>query len=139
MPTQPRKVALINVQDYPRSEYCAYWEIRVQGEDDIGYEYGARILSYEPVKWSYQGKVTDDYPEGAEVVPMPVLLDKDRKDPKAVKAFREECMRISKQNPVPLYELAGVVGAADTRDEADTMAQTYVLNKMKEYRREDVA
>ena len=40
---QDRKVALINVADYPKEEYFAYWEIRVDGDDENGYGYGVRI------------------------------------------------------------------------------------------------
>lgn len=40
---QPRKVALVNVHDYPREKYSAYWEIRVLGSDEDGYEWGVRI------------------------------------------------------------------------------------------------
>jgi len=40
---QPRKVALISVHDY--KDYKAFYEIRVMGNDDEGYEWGVRIQS----------------------------------------------------------------------------------------------
>lgn len=43
---QPRKVALINVKDFPKSAYAVYWEIRVDGNDQDGYGFGARLYDY---------------------------------------------------------------------------------------------
>lgn len=43
---QPRKVSLINIHDYPKKLYSAFWEIRVTGGDSFGYEYGVRIHAY---------------------------------------------------------------------------------------------
>ena len=50
---QPRKVALINVADYPRDRYTAYWAIQVDGSDEEGYRWAAQILAYEPVGWAW--------------------------------------------------------------------------------------
>lgn len=79
---QPRKVALINVHDYSRERYSAYYEIRVLGDDAEGYEWGARIYD------------------------------------RATSALREETL-----------------GAEDSRDAADTAAQTWVKSRMEQYRR----
>lgn len=79
---QTRKVALINIFDYPRKKYFAYWEIRVDGNDADGYGYGARIYSFDTHE----------------------LLDE-------------------------------VTGEAETRDLADTAAQTWVLDRIEQYRR----
>lgn len=79
---QPRKVALINVRDYPRDLYSAYWEIRVDGNDGDGYGYGVRLYDRQ----------TNSVVEETE-------------------------------------------GAADTRDAADTAAQTWVLDRIEKYRR----
>ena len=79
---QPRKVALINVHDYPKKLYSAYWEIRVDGDNETGYYYGVRLYHYNTGK---------------------VICEK--------------------------------LGATRTRDEADTEAQTWVLEEIKKYRR----
>lgn len=39
---QPRKVALINVDDYPKDRYSAYWEIFV---DDVTFAWKARVYA----------------------------------------------------------------------------------------------
>ena len=63
-----RKVALISIYDYPRQDYSAYWAIEVAGDDDEGYRWAARIFSYDPIGWDYQGHRTVERPD----VPMPV-------------------------------------------------------------------
>lgn len=82
MARKARKVALINVADYPRERYSAYWEIRVLGSDEESYEWGARI-----------------YDRGTSK-----LLEES-------------------------------LDAAETRDAADTAAQSWVLERMKKYKR----
>jgi len=50
---QPRKVALINVKDYPRDLYTAHWQISVLGNDAEGYAWKAQSISTEtPVGWA---------------------------------------------------------------------------------------
>lgn len=77
---QTRSVDLINIHDYPRARYNAYWEIRVDGADDVGYSWGVRLYDYNT------HQVVDQ-----------------------------------------------VQGGTITRDEADTLAQQWVLNKMPEH------
>lgn len=79
---QPRKVSLINVADYPRERYSAYWEIRVLGSDEEGYEWGARLYNRST------GKLIEE------------TLD-----------------------------------AANSRDAADTAAQKWVIERMKQFKR----
>lgn len=43
---QSRKVALINVADYPKAEYSVYWEIVITGNDKFGYDYEVGIYEY---------------------------------------------------------------------------------------------
>jgi hypothetical protein len=78
---QPRHVALIDLADYPRAEYAAYWEIFVEETDAAGdgYDWRARLYAYEG-----DGQV-----------------------------------------------LAEHAGRAATRDEADTAAQSWVIQQMK--------
>jgi len=78
----PRKVSLINVHDYDRTRYSAYYEIRVLGDELEGYLWGARIYD------------------------------------RASSALVEED-----------------TGTVATRDQADTLAQRWVLKHMKKYRR----
>lgn len=79
---QQRKVDLVNIHDYPKEQYCAYWQIGVDGDDDGGYIYRVLFFSFD------NNDVLDD-----------------------------------------------VSGPADTRDEADTLAQTYVLDNIGMYKR----
>lgn len=80
--SRPRSVDLINLHDYPRSKYSAYWEIFVNGSDKQGYFYRVRIM-----------------------------------DVNSNKVLAEE------------------VGEYQKRDQADTAAQTFVLNIIENYRR----
>lgn len=65
----PRKIALINVADYPRDRYDAHWQITVLGDDVEGYQWRAQILSNKPTGYGWQGKVHKTWPAG---VPVPV-------------------------------------------------------------------
>lgn len=79
----PRKVALIDLSNYPKDQYFAYWEIRVLDiTPEEGFMWGVRIYSRDT------GELLDE-----------------------------------------------VVDVAATRDEADTLAQTYVLNSMNKFKR----
>ena len=40
---QKRRVDLVNVADYPRDRYSAYWEAIVDGDDEEGYAFIVRI------------------------------------------------------------------------------------------------
>jgi len=42
----PKKVALINVADYPKKLYSAYWEIRVTSVGVEQYEYDVHIYKH---------------------------------------------------------------------------------------------
>lgn len=72
-------VFLINIHDYPKDKYHAYWEIRV---DNYTFEWGVRIYHRKTSK----------------------LLEEK-------------------------------MGGAETREEADTLAQTWVKQAIEKYRR----
>jgi hypothetical protein len=74
-----KKVFLVNIHDYPRKEYLAYWEIRVNRDT---FEWGVRVYHYDTNK----------------------LLEEK-------------------------------LGGAESRDEADTLAQTWVKEAIEKYRR----
>jgi hypothetical protein len=144
---QPRKVALINVADYPRARYSACWQIAVLGSDEEGYLWKAQIVSYTPVGWEWKGKVTPERPVApAPVYPpdIPVRQDqflkmKPAQQAEIVKAQEERralCSRIYEAHPKPHYVLAEHGGTADTRDAADTAAQQWVLKQMPMQRRQ---
>jgi hypothetical protein len=136
-----RKVALISVYDYPRNDYSAYWSIDVQGSDEEGYRWAAHLFAYEPVGWDYQGAVTAKRPD----VPLPeypVDLSKLPKDatPKQIaddviaqEARRQLCSKIYEANPKPVYLIEETVGVTKTRDEADTAAQQWVLDRIEQF------
>jgi hypothetical protein len=48
MPKQPRHVALIDLMDYPRKEFGAYWEIFIEDHDQAGdgFDWQARLYAY---------------------------------------------------------------------------------------------
>jgi hypothetical protein len=147
---QPRKVSLINVADYPRDLYSAYWIISVRGSDEDGYRWQANILSYEPTGWEYQGKVTAERPADAPwpMYPpdVPVKQQQYEKMTPAAQAQvraaqdvrRAECARIYEAHPKPTCAVAEQIGVADDRDAADTAAQTWVLEQMTLHRRPQV-
>ena len=145
-----RKVALINVFDYPREDYSAYWAVEVHGADADGYRWAARLFSYDPVGWEWQGKVTAErpadlplpqYPSDAhlarqddyvKMTPIARLEERRRQD-----AFRAACAAVYEANPKPQYLLDEALDVAPTRDEADTAAQNWVLERICKYRRAD--
>lgn len=144
---QPRKVALINVADFPRDRYSAYWAIQVDGSDEEGYRWGAQLLAYKPVGWSHQGKVKKERPD----IPKPVYPSDSHlarqaeflrmtpaqraEEIKRQEAFRAECSRIHEANPRPVYLIEEGIGVADTRDEADTAAQAWVKARIANHRK----
>jgi len=146
---QARKVALINVADYPRAKYSAYWSIGVDGDDEEGYRWHAEIHSYAPIGWRYKGKVTAErpnvpqpqYPSDAHLArqaayermtPEEQAAERVRQD-----EFRAACAAIHAAHPQPVHAHDEQTGVTDTRDEADTQAQTWVLAQMKKYARKE--
>lgn len=143
---QPRKVALIDVRDFPRDKWSAYWTISVQGDDAQGYLWRAHIHAYEPVGWEWQGKVTEKRPDAPiPVYPADIPVRQDefvRMDAAAQAAVmaaqekrRQECARIYEAHPKPVYLLQETMGTTDTRDAADEAAQRWVLAQMPKYKR----
>jgi len=151
---RPRKVALISIYDYPRQDYSAYWAIQVAGDDKEGYRWAAQILSYEPVAWEYKGTRTVDrpdvprlaYPSDAHLMrelaynTIPDTPPGNRARLQAAErvrqdAFRAECARIYEASPKAVHVVFETIGVTETRDKADTAAQTWVLDQMQNFRR----
>lgn len=144
---QPRKVALISVHDYPRDRYTAYWSIGVDGNDDEGYRWHAEIHSYAPIGWKHKGKSTAERPAVAALaMPSDAHLAREAQyeamDPSQKAAerarqdeFRAKCAEIHAANPQPVHVHLDEQGVTDTRDEADTAAQQWVLARMKAFKR----
>jgi len=143
---QPRKVALIHVLDYPREDYSAYWNISVLGDDEEGYRWEAKLMSYDPVGWDYKGKVTEKRPD----VPWPTYPGDVRvtqaqyvkmppEEQAAVRRQQElrrlESAEIYEAHPKPVYLLDEEMGTTDTRDEADTAAQQWVKARIGKLKR----
>lgn len=146
MAKQPRHVALIDVRDFPRGRYTAFWEIVVQGAADEGYRFHAKLISYEPIAWSYQGNVTPERPDVPEPVypkDVPVrqaeyaamTADEQSQVRAAQDARRRKIAEIYEATPKPVTQVDELIGVADTLDEADTLAQQWVLAEMPKYRR----
>jgi hypothetical protein len=142
---QPRKIALINVADYPRDLFNAYWEISVDGNDEDGYHWHAKLISYKPIAWDFDGNRTDErpdvpeprYPEApqirqAEYVRMSA---EQQANVRAIQdAYRKRCAEIYEEHPKPVTLIDEAVGFAEVRDDADTAAQTWVLSKIEDRR-----
>jgi len=146
MAKQPRKVALINVADYPREEFSAHWHIVVTGSDEEGYRWQANITAYQPIGWLHGGKTSKERPDVPfPVYPpqVPVLQAQYLKMSSAQQAqvrlaqdkWRAACAEIYEAAPKPLYNLDEQIGVTSTRDEADTAAQQWVLAQMPKYKR----
>lgn len=142
---QPRKVALINVHDYPRSQFDAYWEISVDGDDRDGYHWHAKLIGYDPVAWDYQGNRTTHRPEAPfPHYPDPTRIsqaDYFRMSPEQQAnvrnlqdKYRATCAEIYEAHPKAVHLIDEAVGFAEARDDADTAAQTWVLNAMESRR-----
>ena len=153
-PTRARKVALLNVKDYPRTLYSAFWSIEVDGDEQAGYRWRAVICSYEPVAWEWQGQRTKQRPHAPEPVYPDDSIDIGegprrisqqeflRMDPErqqlvmaAQEARRQRIAQIYEAHPRALHDCEEKAGVADTRDEADTAAQSWVMGAMPRYRK----
>ena len=83
-----RKVALISVYDYPKNDYSAYWNIdKPEGDDVLGWRWGAHLSSYAPLAWEFKGKRTEARPG----VPVPSVTPENPAD---VAAYRELAERM---------------------------------------------
>lgn len=143
MAKSPRKVSLIAVKDFPKEKYSAYWLITVDGDDVNGYTYRVEIIAFEPVSWLFEGKVTEERPDH----PMPAYPHGYPSDDVCKAkglpcipvekhlAHRDECIAIYEAHPKPLFDLEETAGSGKTRDEVDTAAQQWVLDKIENYRR----
>lgn len=78
-------VSLVNIHNYPKELYSAYWEINVEGDPDTpgSWVWRTRLFSYD--------------------------------EPNKIETEQQ--------------------GGADTREEADTLAQTFVLDNIENYKR----
>lgn len=132
-----RKVALINIFNFPRELYSAHWEITVQGDELTGYRWSAKILSNTPIGWAYLGASTTERPD----MPWPTYpADLPLSATEAqVEARRKLCAEIYAAHPQPLFELDKTgPHLVMNRDDADTAAQQWVLERIGNYRK-DVA
>lgn len=141
---QARKVALVNVADYPRDQYTGYWEIHVDDSDpeNDGFAWAARVYAYQPVAWLWNGKRTATRPDAPHPAFPPDVRVKQNdymklkpEDQAAVRKLQEarraECRKIHAAHPQPVHLVAEQAGVGKTRDEADTAAQTWVIEQMK--------
>lgn len=144
---QARKVALINVADFPKEAYSAYWEIHVDDSDpeNDGYRWRARMMARQPVGWFWKGKTTTDRPDVPEAVhPKDVPVSQvmylklpaadQAKVRSAQQARRDAIGKIDDALPRPVFLLSDTAGMESTRDEADTAAQQWVLDHIEAYK-----
>lgn len=143
------KVALISVYDYPRADYSAYWAIEVSGDDIEGWRWASRIFSHEPVGWDYKGTKHTTRPEAPEPVYPPAPATRQEQYLRLTPALQEtvraqqdawraKCSEIYEAHPKALYLLEEALDVVKTRDEADTAAQNWVLERMEKYRRAEL-
>lgn len=125
----PRKVSLINIADYPRDQYSAYWTISVLGDERDGFLWRVKIEGYDVSGWEWEGKVTKERPN----MPMPVYpaelpyrdADYQRAGPALqsrirmdVEARRQQCAKIYEAHPKPTYLLDEMMGSVMSEEEA---------------------
>jgi hypothetical protein len=145
---QPRKVALINVADCPRTEYNAHWQITVLGDDEEGYQWRAQIVSNKPIGYAWKGKTHETWPAGvpAPAYPsdahLPRQKDYERMTPREQadvrrlqEEFRAQCSAVYEAHPKPVHVIEETLGAEPTRDAADTAAQEWVRSRMPQHRK----
>lgn len=134
MTKQIRKVSLISVHDYHRSLYDAHWHIVVLGDDFEGYKWMSTIShNYTPQGYMYGGMFHRKWPEGVSAPIYPRDLPRIA-TPQEQEARRTQCSLIYIASPKPVYVLEEAQGVTDTRDEADTAAQKWVLERIEKYR-----
>lgn len=133
MAKQARKVALINVHDYPRDKYSAHWHIVVLGDDVEGYKWQATISHNTlPQGYMFEGKLHKEWPQGVKEPVYPADLPRNA-SAEQQEARRVQCSHIYEASPKPVYTLEEETGTADSRDEADTAAQSWVLERIEKY------
>lgn len=153
-----RTVAMIDVADYPRTAYSAYWTIDVKGNDLEGWQWRCSINSYEPTGWSHNGKLTAERPDfpwpqypddmlelpgGRRKVSQAEYADMDEE--KRAHVFlaqekrRKQIKDIYDSHPQPVFACETAVDVTRTRDEADTAAQKWAIEHMQKYARKSKA
>lgn len=150
MKKTPTKIALIDVRDCPRCDFDAYWQITVieppAGEKD--WHWRAKILSYKPIGYAWQGSVHPEWPAGvaAPVYPSDAHLarqadyeemspDEQARERERQEAFRRQCATIYEAHPKAVYLIDEALDVAPDKDAADTAAQEWVRGKMKSQRK----
>lgn len=152
----PTKIALINVRDCPRSEFKAYWQITIieppDGETD--WSWRAKLMSYEPVGYRWQGKdysleqAAKKWPEGPPTPSYPsdarlarqAAFDKMSPADQALERVKQEahraaCIAAWEAVPQPQHLIEETVDTAKDKDAADTAAQEWVRAKIKAHRK----
>jgi hypothetical protein len=130
---RPKKVSLINVWDYPKNDYSAYWEIVITEGDP--YKWEAKILSYEPVAWEHGGVVTSERPDVQWPTYPPDLPAGATEEQREARLKLIQKLWDESPKPIHLLEVGG--GTVGSRDEADEAAQQWVLSQMEAYRRDE--
>jgi len=144
MAKQPRKVSNINVADYPREKFSAYWLIHVDGNDVDGYRWQAHVYSRQPIAWDYAGKRTKerpDVPPPAYPPDIPVsdamyrtLKPEEQAKVRAAQEERRSQIRaLHAKQPQAVTLLEETMGTTDHRDTADAAAQAWVAKAMMKY------
>lgn len=141
---EARKVALVNIADYPREKYAGYWEIHVDDADpeNDGYRWRAAVHSHKPIAWLWKGKRTNERPNVPQPEypdPVPVkqgrylkMSPADQAKVRAAQAeWREACGKVHAAHPQAVHLVEEKSGVAPTRDAADTAAQTWVKSAME--------
>lgn len=166
---QPMEVSLIDVRDCPRAKFDAYWQISVRGDVEDGFRWEAKLMSYEPIGYDWQGARHDTWPQG---VPQPTYpkgvpvtqaeyLKMSKADQAKVEAaqedFRRRCAEIYESHPKPVHLLEETMGLVlpseveghaamsakalekELKDRARTASQQWVRGKMKGHRKQRAA
>lgn len=129
----PRKVALLNVHDYPRDRYSAYPEIVVHEPEKEGgpWAWQATIHSLKPLGWMHKGGIVDKHPGPKPEYPedLPKTATGAQQEER-----RAQCRAIFEANPKAVHLLKTTSGSESTKDAADTAAQKWCIEHLEAYR-----
>lgn len=118
---------IIRVKDCSRETHDAYWQMTVQVTEE-GARWNAKIMSYAPIGYEWDGGVHEKWPDGVHkpVYPAAPAVRQDeylRLTPEAQArvraaqdAYRAQCARVYESHPRPVHlidEQTGVVLPAD--------------------------
>jgi len=129
------------MSQFPRDEYSAYPEIVIiRDPAEPRAKWVARIYSYEPVGYLWQGNMLAEWPDN---LPHPVYPEFPHNGAREqIAAWRAQCATIAQAHPQAYHVIDQVDGYVDAIDideaeaEARRRSQHWVSERMANYRRQ---